>query len=90
MSHGYCKVCPQKCHWNVHQNLDYFWDTEEYQVEVTNEELKARYVSATSEESEFEQIMEGLSKEFRELQDEVVKLVMDVKSMIAELQRALL
>lgn len=44
MTNDYCKVCQNKCHWNVHKNMAFRLETEEYKDEVELSELKNKYL----------------------------------------------
>ncbi|CAB9498683.1 Septin [Seminavis robusta] len=86
-SSGHCKCCPNKCHWSDHRNLDYYYERVPVKKKQTNQELYGRYVSASSDKSKSEQLLEGLRTEFTSTQVEVYDSVHLIQSMINELQR---
>lgn len=84
-SSGYCNICPGKCHWSDHKNLDYYWDGQEYKERRTNKELETRYFNANSEKSKYEQIVDGLFAEFDQTQEAVAKAIQKVRQLINRL-----
>jgi AIG1 family len=84
---GNCEHCPKKCHWSDHKNLDYYYERVEVEKKRTNKELYDRYINASSDKSKYDQVMEGLKREFDATQAQVYKNVHKIEGMINELQR---
>ncbi|KXJ30015.1 uncharacterized protein LOC110235649 [Exaiptasia diaphana] len=63
VDHDHCKVCPNKCSWNMHFNNGYRFKLYTENVKKTSRELKKRYEVAKEKKSEKERIMSGLSTE---------------------------
>ena len=83
---GHCKHCPNKCDWSSHQNLDYYYTRVPVKKTQTNKEFYDRYVSASSEKSKFDQILDGLRAEFEAAQVSVFEAVREIQNMINALQ----
>lgn len=72
-----CRVCPDKCHWTKHENTPfrYKYFDEMIRVKRTHENLKERYLSATSEKSKAENMISSTEVILVQLQAKVYKVV---------------
>ena len=58
-----CKVCPNKCIWNVHVNNPYVFEVRQKTETVTLDKLKAVYDTAMTNKEEIEAVMERMENE---------------------------
>ncbi len=65
-SNGNCKVCPRNCHWNIHKNLPFIYETIEEQVTKTNEDLLKKYNKAKDDKTSKGEMLESLGQMFGE------------------------
>ena len=42
-----CNMCPNRCSWQKHRSMKFYFSTERKQVVKTSEDLKSRYLDAT-------------------------------------------
>lgn len=63
MQNGYCVVGNCRCHHTKHFNVGYRVEQRSKQVTETSNDLKAKYVDASSKKSSFEQILQGATSE---------------------------
>ena len=75
---GYCHVCPNKCFWDIHNNVPYIIKYTEIEVEETVEDLKKKYFDSSKQLSLSEQIIRGKELELEKkmvdcyyIQDEI-------------------
>ena len=77
MKDGYCKVCPDKCHWSKHENTPFYYKyfDEMIKVKRTHENLKERYFSAKSEKSKLENMISTSEIILGHLQAKLYKII---------------
>ena len=75
----HCGVCTKKCGWRNHVNNPYRFEVYEEEEERTSDELRQRYEQATSKKTTKEQIIDGIKKELKALEDEVKDLIKQAK-----------
>ena len=81
-----CKVCPQKCIWNVHKNRPYVIKQQRMEVTKTYEEAKKQYLSALEQKDKNMTVLDVLKMELSKLMKENELLVHEVSSCINRLQ----
>lgn len=79
---GYCRVCPNKCIWNLHKNIPKIIKYYEVEVEETVEELKKKYYDSQNNLSLSQQLI--LNKEF-----ELEKTMVDVYGIQEEIRKCI-
>lgn len=79
MSDGKCKVCPNKCKWDVHKNNPYKFELYNKKVKKTYDELKTKYETATREAQSSLQIFQSIKEDFVELRKKVGKMGQEVR-----------
>uniref|UniRef100_H3AIL5 AAA+ ATPase domain-containing protein n=1 Tax=Latimeria chalumnae TaxID=7897 RepID=H3AIL5_LATCH len=85
-SNGYCKVCPNKCLWNLHRNQPYKWVYEKKEIKRTYEELKKSYEEATGEVMTTNKIFQRLQEDYKNVGVIVTKLINQLSKSLARLE----
>ncbi|KAL4453144.1 hypothetical protein ABPG74_015375 [Tetrahymena malaccensis] len=81
---GYCTVCPNKCYWTKHFNLPFKYEYY-YVEELRNyEDLKKRYYEAQNGKNISDQVLDGLSKDLKQVQQ---KIYNDIETMCSSLKK---
>ncbi|XP_078251053.1 uncharacterized protein LOC144590064 [Rhinoraja longicauda] len=83
---GNCKVCPNKCIWNVHFNQKYKFEYERKTEKRTYSELKEKYEKAYGAKMTQQNIMESLEQEFDEVENTVLVLIEQLSGSIRRLE----
>ena len=78
MSDGYCTVCPRKCVWSSHKNQPYVYRVKRSTVTKCAEELRLKY-NKTKTQYDAHNTRRKLQVEFDEMQQNVMKMVKDVR-----------
>ncbi|KAL1279162.1 hypothetical protein QQF64_025835 [Cirrhinus molitorella] len=86
MRNGKCKVCPEKCVWNVHFNQKYKWDYVPEKRKETYQDLKKRFEDAHGQVMSKEKIFEELENEFQAVQEIVAILIEASQKSLERLQ----
>nr|XP_022286825.1 uncharacterized protein LOC111099705 [Crassostrea virginica] len=60
---GKCKVCPNKCHWTMHVNNDFFYESISEKKKKTYEGMKKKYEEATGLAFDKEKFIEKAKKD---------------------------
>lgn len=81
----HCGVCSKKCGWRDHVNNPYRFELYEEIEERTSDELRQRYEQAASKKSMEEQIIDGIKKDLKKLEEEVVRLINKAKEHLQRL-----
>ena len=63
-SSGHCKICPAKCHWQMHKNMRYYFDTEQETVTKTTDDLKQKYEAAKKKKLSQSEVVEAMLEEW--------------------------
>ena len=87
MLNGFCRVCPGKCEWKVHNNVNYEIKYKVIEKIETIEELKKKYFDSKSKLSESEQIIIGLEKNLENIQLECIILQEEIKNCVNQLKK---
>lgn len=85
MRDGSCKVCPRNCHWSVHKNNSFRFETFDIKVKKTYEELKRKYEIAQKGEQKQRTVLGKVKNAFTSLGSKVMKMVNDVRCYINKL-----
>ncbi len=81
----HCGVCTKRCGWRKHVNNPYRYEEYKEEEERTSDELLQRYQQATSKKSVKEQIINGIKKELRQLEEQVIQLIKKAKEHLERL-----
>jgi hypothetical protein len=84
-STGDCKVCPQKCHWDIHKNVPYICKIIMEEVTKTDEDLRKKYLKATDDKRTKEMMIENLGRMFAKQQTENSQTITNIRSTIDKL-----
>ncbi|ETO32881.1 hypothetical protein RFI_04239 [Reticulomyxa filosa] len=87
MSNGYCTVCPGKCHWSHHSNLPFVYRRYVTTEVVTHNELKKNYVTATNNKRKLDQMIDAMTKEFSNIQQDVYEQINNIKKSLDRLNQ---
>ena len=74
-----CSVCTKKCHWSKHFNNPYRFEEYEEAEKRTSKELLERYKAATSKKDAKQLVVDGIQKEMKGLEDEVMDSIAEAK-----------
>ena len=86
MTKEYCRICPEKCFWNMHRNQPYvFVYTHETKVN-TLQGLKVRYEEAKGKKLLAEQVVKECASEFEAAQVELLSLAEAARKSIQRLE----
>ena len=83
---GYCTVCPQRCHWQMHKNLPHKYNVKREVVTKTAADLKARYEDAQGKKLSAEQLITQIAEEFEAIQLRVIGQTDDIRASLQRLQ----
>ena len=75
----HCGICLKKCIWHKHVNNPYKFVAYEETEERTSEELLERYKAATSKKDAKQQAVDGIQRDMKVLEDEVMGLIAEAK-----------
>lgn len=81
---GYCNVC--RCHWTMHFNMPFRWETYEEEEERTLEELKQKYGDAKSKKQTREKMLNNAKCEYRKSWELTYQLLIKCKNCVIRLQ----
>ena len=83
----FCRICPGKCEWKVHNNVNFEIKYKVIEKIETIEELKKKYFDNKSKLSKSEQIIIGLEKNLENIQLECIILQEEIKNCINQLKK---
>ena len=86
-SNGYCTVCPQKCHWTLHENVPYVFKEIEIEIEKTDEEFKSKYFDSQKQLSLSEQIIKGKELNLEKKMIECCAIHEEIKDCVDKLEK---
>ena len=81
-----CVACEGKCPVSCHYNANFIIKRVPVKVPTTKENLKKDYCKAKSNKSDYEQILFGLSKDFRAIERKCLILQEEIKSKVEKLK----
>ena len=82
-----CTVCPGHCHWTLHHNNPYYFETYEEDEMRTSDDLKKRFQDASAEKSGVEGMISKLEKELEDLYNQVFVDIRDVRKCLQRLSQ---
>ncbi|CAG2257485.1 unnamed protein product [Mytilus edulis] len=80
-----CTICPMHCHWNIHKNNSFRFDTYTMKVTKTYDELKKKYEVAQKEAEKHKSVLGKVKTAFSTLGLDVMKMVHEVRLLINKL-----
>ena len=85
IEHARCKVCPKKCHWRHHKNMEYYFTTERVSVTKNSQYLKRRHQAANGRIKSAKQIVKDVENEYADVQANIVAITNDLSNSINKL-----
>jgi len=85
-SNGYCNVCPQKCFWNQHRNMQFRYEDYEDTERRTFADLKDKYQQAGAAAGNQKGIIGAIQDDYRKSKEAVNKLIQEVHQNVKRLQ----
>ena len=86
MTDEYCRVCPEKCFWNIHSNQPYVYVYEHEKKVNKLQGLKTRYQEAKGVTLESEEVAKECANEFEAAQVELLSLAEAARKSIERLE----
>ena len=83
---NYCTVCPDKCHYRLHVNEPFHYETIQMEEKRTYYELKARYDDATSKFNQSEVVLSSLKRELTKMKEDVMTKVKEAHKALQRLE----
>lgn len=80
-----CTICPMNCHWTLHKNNNFRFDTYTMKATKTYEELKQKYEIAQKEAEKHKSVLGKIKMAFTSLGKDVMKMVHEVRCNINKL-----
>ena len=80
-----CRACPGHCHWTLHHNNPYYFETYEEDETRTSDDLKKRFQDASAEKSGVEGMISKLEKELEDLYNQVFVNIREVRKCLQRL-----
>ena len=80
-----CRVCPQKCYWQNHKNMQFYFSTELREVTKTSDDLMRRYHDANGKMLKATEIVEDMREEFEAVQIKVIGITEILRKSITKL-----
>ena len=87
IEYAICNICPNRCSWQQHRNMTYYFTTERKGVTKTSEDLKNRYLDATGRVKSANEIIQALVDEFEAVQIGIICITEVVRKSINKLNR---
>ena len=87
MRNGKCTICPNKCHHTQHKNARFRIDIKMVKEKTTLKDLEQKYYDSQSNLTKFEQIRNGLIKEFEDIQLKCLNIQEDIKKCVDRLKQ---
>ena len=82
-----CRVCPGHCHWKLHRNNPYYFETYEDEETRTSAELKEHFHTASTKKSGVEGMISKLERELEEMYNEVFLDIREVRKSLERLSK---
>lgn len=86
MKNTLCTVCPGRCTWSVHHNMQYRFETETVKEKRTYANLKKQYEEALGKSMTIEKIIKQLTDEYNDVQQQVLQLSEDLARSLTRLK----
>lgn len=85
MTDQYCRICPEKCFWDVHRNMGFRFETKWKQEERTVQELLERYENAQKGKLDKEGIIKSIEQDINEHAKKVLDMIKEAQSHVERL-----
>ena len=82
---GNCRTCPGKCHWTMHHNNSYYFETYEEEEERTSKHLKANFQNAIVRQSGIQEMIVKLEQELQDFHNQVLANIKQVRQCLQRL-----
>ena len=82
-----CTICPNRCSWQKHMSMKFYFSTERKQVVKTSEDLKSRYLDATGKVKSANDIIKEIVNEFEAVQVKIIGITEVLRKSINNLNR---
>ena len=82
-----CTVCTGKCYYTMHTNATFRIDIKMEKEKTTLKDLEKKYYDSKSNKTKFEQIRDGLIKEFEIIQLKCLNIQEDIKKCVDRLKQ---
>ena len=82
-----CNVCPKRCHWRNHKNMEYYFTTERVSVTKDSQDLKQRYQAANGRVKSAQQIVKDVENEYAAVQSNIVVIINNLSNSINQLNK---
>ncbi|XP_052232780.1 uncharacterized protein LOC127845722 [Dreissena polymorpha] len=80
MTKGFCRICPEKCIWNLHANTPYIFEFLLVEEFKTYAEKKHKYEEASGKLLSQEQVLEKMVEELDEMVDTIEDMMIVVRN----------
>ncbi|KAM3147567.1 hypothetical protein pb186bvf_000374 [Paramecium bursaria] len=87
MIDGKCNQCSQKCDWDIHKNMAFRYESEQIEEVIELSQLKQQYIESKSKKSDQQQILEGIEKEYVQLQVDCMDQQAQLMNSVNELKK---
>ena len=87
MSGGMCRVCPGNCHWNVHHNMDFRFETFWKKEKRTVQELFDRYNLAIQDQDDKAQIIKRIETDIEDFGKNLVSIIKEAQGHVEKLEQ---
>ena len=82
-----CRICPQKCSWELHVNSSYMFEFYQDTETVTLDKLRDKYKSAMTNKGEVVAVMENIEMELDRRGAQVIKTIEQARQCLLRLQK---
>ena len=86
MTNAYCRICPEKCFWDMHRNQPYVYVYEHEQQTKTLKGLKTKYEEVEGKKLMAEQVVKKCAEEFEAAQVKLLSLAEEARKSIQRLE----
>ncbi|XP_076062098.1 uncharacterized protein LOC143037560 [Oratosquilla oratoria] len=86
MRDGSCTVCPSNCHWDVHKNMGFRFETTYVKEKRTVQELLDRYEKAKSGKQSKQQVIAAIETDMENLGKKLLQLIRDAQQHVEKLE----
>ena len=85
-STGYCRICPDKCHWSSHKNNDFYYEPKTVLIKKTYSEMQAKYKDAQGKMSQSEAVVGGIERELQDVRKKVFTMIIKLHQSLQRLE----
>lgn len=86
MTDNYCRVCPQKCFWDIHRNNTFKFETTWHEEERTVQELYDRYTNAQQGKVDKEQVVKSIEEDINNLAKDLISKIKEAQKCVDRLE----